>query len=216
MKRPSSHAALFCALLGLAMWAASPAWAIYKIVGPDGTVTFSDTPPSSDRGRISEQPSGGGAAPSVTDSLPRALRDAARKYPATLYTTPNCGGCDAGRQLLQQRGVPYTEKTVTTAADLQAYKRIAGNDDRLPLLTLGDTRLAVGFSASAWSDALDAAGYPRRAELPRGYVRPQPAPLAPPPEAAAMRKPGTAGQAGHREPPVLPPPNPKAPPGFQF
>ena len=215
MKRPSSNAAVFCAVLGLATWAASPAWAIYKIVGPDGTVTFSDTPPSSERGRISELPPGGGATPSVTDSLPRELRDAARKYPATLYTTPNCGGCDAGRQLLQQRGVPYTEKTITTAADLQAYQRIAGNDDRLPLLTLGNTRLAVGFSASAWSDALDAAGYPRHAELPRSYVQPQPSPLAPPrvaPTPPAVKP----SAAEHRQPPVLPPPNPKAPPGFQF
>ena len=215
MKRFSIHVAVFWAVVSLSAWAASPAWAIYKIVGPDGTVTFSDTPPSSGQGKVSELAPGGGATPPAVDTLPQPLRDAVRKYPATLYTTPDCRGCDAGRQLLQDRGVPYTERTVTTAADMQAYRHVAGNDDRFPLLTLGGTRLAVGFNASSWSEALDAAGYPRHAELPRSYVQPQPSPLAPPKVTPARPASGSS-DAGHRQPPVLPPPNPKAPPGFQF
>ena len=216
MKRLPHTAFVLCALLGLGTWASSPAWAVYKIVGPDGAVTFSDTPPISGKDKIIQAAPAGGAAPSVIDTLPQPLRDAARKYPATLYTTPQCGACDAGRELLQQRGIPYTEKTVTTEADMLAYKRIAGVEDRLPLLTLGSTRLPVGFSQNGWDTALDAAGYPKHTELPRSYSRPQPAPLAP--AAPPKPQPGASGAetSGLSATPVLPPPNPKAPPGFQF
>lgn len=217
MKRLPRHTALvFCALLGLGTGASSPAWAVYKIVGPDGAVTFSDTPPSSGKDKIIQVAPAGGSSPSVIDALPQPLRGAAREYPATLYTTPRCGACDAGRELLQQRGIPYTEKTVTTEADMRAYKHIAGVEDRLPLLTLGSTKLPIGFSQGGWDTALDAAGYPKHTELPRSYSPPQPTSLAP--AAPPKPRPGSSGpeESGLSTTPVLPPPNPKAPPGFQF
>jgi len=204
--------------VALGAGASTPAWAIYKIVAPDGSVTFSDVPPSSMQGKKVESLSAHGAVQPAESNdlaaLPAALRQAVRKYPVTLYTTPQCDACDAARQFLLQRGVPFSEKTVSTNADIQAYKAQSGGSDRLPLITIGSTRLPPGFNSSSWATALDAAGYPKSNELPRGYVRPAPTPLAPAsaPRHDAAHNPASAPAL----PPVLPPPNPNAPKGFQF
>lgn len=216
MKRPHRSALVLSATLGLGLWAASPAWAIYKIVGPDGSVTFSDVPPSTVQGKSvqSLNASGGALSQNNVADFPTALRDAARKYPVTLYTAPQCDACDAAREFLQQRGIPFAEKTITTNADIKAYKALSGDSDRLPLVTIGATKLPVGFSSSNWDVALDAAGYPKTNVLPRTYVRPQPVALVPPP--AVKKETSTPGASTPSGPAVLPPPNPNAPKGFQF
>jgi glutaredoxin len=216
MKRSNRHVIVLSATLGLGLLTASPAWAIYKIVGPDGSVTFSDVPPSTPQGKnVQSLSAGGGALPENNFSgFPTALREAARKYPVTLYTAPQCDACDAAREFLQQRGIPFVEKTITSNADIKAYKTLSNGSDRLPFIAIGDTKLPAGFSSSNWGTALDAAGYPKTNALPRSYVRPQPSELVPPP----VVKKGAAknGTSGPAEPSVLPPPNPNAPKGFQF
>lgn len=194
--------------------ASAPAWAIYKIVGPDGQITFSDIPPSNPGKDKVQQLSVSGQPQPDTARLPAALREAMRKYPVTLYVTHDCPACDAGRKLLQERGVPFSERTVNTPADIQAYKKLVGDDLRMPRLALGSTRLSAGFNAESWNAALDAAGYPSKNELPKGYTQPAPQPLAPP----RVEAPKASAPAGSALPavPVKPPPNPKAPPGFQF
>ena len=214
MKPLSRSALVLSTALGLGLAASTPAWAIYKIVGPDGSITFSDVPPANTQGKAVQSLSAKPAeTPSSLDRLPTGLRDAVRKYPVTLYTAPQCGACDAARDYLQQRGIPFTEKTITSNADIQAYKTLSGGSDRLPLVTIGSTKLAEGFSSSNWGVALDAAGYPKKSELPRDYVRPQPASLVPP---AAPKEPVSKAAPVPAAPSVLPPPNPNAPKGFQF
>ncbi|MGC8806400.1 MAG: glutaredoxin family protein [Thiomonas sp.] len=215
MKQPNRHAIALSAALGLGLLTASPAWAIYKIVAPDGSVTFSDVPPSTPQGKSVQSLSAGGALPENNFAgFPTALREAARKYPVTLYTTPQCDACDAAREFLQQRGIPFVEKTITSNADIKAYKTLSGGSDRLPFIAIGDTRLPAGFSSSNWGTALDAAGYPKTSALPRSYVRPQPTELVPPP--AAKKDAAANGTSSPAGPSVLPPPNPNAPKGFQF
>lgn len=213
-KRTSRHALVFSAALALGMAAGTPAWAIYKIVGPDGSVTFSDVPPSSTQGKaVQSLSTNGSATPSSFAGFPVALREAARKYPVTLYTAPQCEACDAARDYLQQRGIPFAEKTITTNADIKAYKALSNGSDQLPLVIIGSTKLSTGFSSSNWNIALDAAGYPKKNELPRDYVRPQPVALVPPP---AQKASAPEQKRVPAEPSVLPPPNPNAPKGFQF
>ncbi len=205
---------MYSAAVALSLAAGTPAWAIYKIVGPDGSITFSDVPPSNGQGKAVQSLSAQGApAPSPIDRLPTGLREAARKYPVTLYTASQCGACDAARDYLRQRGIPFSEKTITTNADIQAYKALSGGSDKLPLVSIGSTKLPVGFSSSNWDVALDAAGYPKKNELPRGYVGPQPVALVPPP---APQEPASKAATAPAAPSVLPPPNPNAPKGFQF
>lgn len=146
---------------------------VYRIVGPDGKVTFSDKPPlDANAKQAAVATSGAGAASAV---LPFDLRQAADKYPVTLYTTNNCGPCGSGRAYLSSRGIPFIEKTISTPEDADALKRLAGVDS-LPLLTIGTQQLK-GYSDAEWGQYLNAAGYPARSSLPATWRNPEPAPL---------------------------------------
>lgn len=149
---------------------------IYRIVGPDGRVTFSDQPPLDTTSRASAAKTVAlpGARGTDISALPFELRQAAGRYPVTLYTAPDCAPCGAGRTKLITRGIPFTERTVTTNDDIEALKRLAGAAS-LPFLTIGGQQIK-GYSETEWVEFLDAAGYPRTSQLPSGYV---PAPATP-------------------------------------
>ena len=178
---------------------------VYRIVGPDGRVTYSDQPPASNADAAPVGSATANSAASANAQLPLALRQIVNRYPVTLYTGKDCSPCNAGRNLLSGRGIPFTEKTVTTAEDVEAFKRISG-DVSLPVVTIGSQRLK-GFSDTEWTQYLDAAGYPLQPALPASYRRPSPAPLvevkaattAPKEAAPASRSPTPT------ETPVVPP-----------
>ncbi len=155
----------------------APAWsahALYKVVQPDGSVTYTDRPPAAGSGRIITL--GRGAAVEAPEvSMPLELRQAAQRYPVTLYTSSDCAPCDSGRRLLQQRGVPYSERLVTSEEDAVALERKVGGRT-VPALTIG-TQPLRGLSETDWSAYLDAAGYPRESRLPRNWQPPAPTPL---------------------------------------
>lgn len=176
---PAARLLVVAGWLGLAAAWLSPASAqqIYRIVGPDGKVTFSDRPPvenaaGSTAAAVSPQASGGGAG----SSLPFELRTVANRYPVVLYTQPECGPCDNGRGLLSGRGIPFSEKTVTSREDIEALQRITGGASSLPLLTIGGQQIK-GFSSIEWHQFLDVAGYPKTSQLPAGYRAPPVAPM---------------------------------------
>jgi len=164
-----------CALFsGIA--ATSVAQPVYRIVGPDGKVTFSDKPPAESKARVTTATapgaSGGGVA---SASLPFELRQVAQKYPVTLYTGENCGPCQSARSMLITRGVPFAEKTVTTLEDSQALLRLSG-ENSLPFATIGGQQLK-GFSDAEWTQFLNAAGYPAASVLPSTYRQSAATPL---------------------------------------
>lgn len=148
---------------------------VFRIVGPDGRITFSDQPPMEASAKpAAVVPTAGTSGPSGP-GLPFELRQVASKYPVTLYTGNNCGPCGGGRTYLMSRGIPYTEKTITTAEDAQALQRLAG-DNSLPLVTIGGQQIK-GYSDSEWGQFLDAAGYPARSALPASWKNPAASPL---------------------------------------
>ena len=162
-------AAAACTLLALA----AQAQQVYRIVGPDGRVTFSDRPPAAG---AEAAPVGAGAQGSGgSEALPYQLRQIAARFPVTLYTGSDCAPCDSARNLLVSRGVPFTERTVGSNEDIEALRRLSG-ESSLPFGTIGRQQLK-GFSDSEWSQYLDAAGYPRQSQLPPGYRRPPATPL---------------------------------------
>ena len=198
---------------------ASPAWALYKVVGPDGQITFTDIPPSRPGREVQRL----GATPEQgqpgqgTSQVPGDLLPIVRKYPVVIYTTPQCPACEDGIKLLQQRGIPYTDKSISTAADIAAYKQISQGSEKLPLLTVAGVRLPVGYDQAAWNQALTAAGYPHQSRLPKDYNFGAVEPLVPVPAAKTPDAAGKASAPGLLPAvPVLPPHNPHAPPGFQF
>jgi glutaredoxin len=183
---------------------ATPALALYKVVQPDGSVTYTDRPPSDNTARITplNRPSTGAtgaSAPAAAGNLPplpAELRQAVQRYPVTLYAAPDCAPCSEGRALLQQRGIPYTERRIETAEDLAAFERLTGART-VPALAIGN-QWQRGFS-SHWAAFLEAAGYPRESRLPRNWPAATVSPLAPRAPAAAPA------------PPPPPPPAPEPP-----
>ena len=181
MKTAHRHAALLSLAAILALLPAlAPAQAIYRIVGPDGRVSFSDKPPAASEKATALSPSGRSSGGANAGELPFELREAMNRYPVTLYTGENCEPCNSARQLLVRRGVPYAERTVTSNDDIEALKRL-GMEAMIPALTIGTQRLK-GYSDGEWSNYLDAAGYPKTSVLPNTYRNAAPSPLAPPAE----------------------------------
>lgn len=184
-------------VIALAASLASPlaqAQQVYRIVGPDGKVTFSDVRPPTNA-KVNETAAKGTGGASAA-GLPFELKQVAQKYPVLLYTSDNCGTCSTARSLLSNRGIPFNEKTVTTQQDAEALKRLSG-EAMLPFLTIGSQQLK-GFSDMEWTQFLNAAGYPAKSVLPASYRQPAPTPLvavAAAPEASAPKpaaKPGSA------------------------
>lgn len=210
--------ALGSMLVGTAI-ACAAGWAsaqtVYRIVDPDGRVTFSDRAPTSDTPSQSVS-TGAVTEPAGTrlNDLPLEVKQAATKYPLTFYTSKDCGACDVARRYLQTRGVPFAEKTVTSNAEIQALRKL-NPDGTIPFATLGSQHLS-GFNENDWSAYLDAAGYPAQSKLPSSY-RPAPAqPLIPKviapaaPAAAQPAEPGSAPAPGSQnvEPDRVTPNNP--------
>jgi glutaredoxin len=206
--RNTSRSSVVAALLTV-LFAATPALAQYKVVGPDGRVTYTDTPPPAASGskvtRLSDRVS---VIPQV--ALPLELRTAASRFPVTLYTMKACDPCDAARQFLRQRGVPYTEKTVLTATDGDALQRLTGGRDA-PTLTIGGQVLR-GLNTETWTSYLDTAGYPRESRLPTNYQHAAATPLTEPPQAPITAQRRSEAPAPAEQPSVTSP----SPSGIRF
>ena len=142
---------------------------VYRIVGADGKVTFSDKPPAEPKAKMTSAAGASGVG-IASSSLPFELRQVAQKYPVTLYTGENCGPCQSARSMLITRGVPFSEKTVSTLEDSQALQRLSG-ENSLPFATIGGQQLK-GFSDAEWTQFLNAAGYPAVSVLPSTYRQP--------------------------------------------
>lgn len=198
----------------LLMGGFAQAQTVYKVVGADGKVTFSDKPPAAST-NVTALGAGGKTIGGSGNALPFELRQVASKYPVTLYSSTNCGPCGSGRALLTSRGVPFSEKTVTTAEDNEALQRITG-DNSLPFLTIGSQQIR-GFADAEWTQYLDAAGYPKSSVLPAGYRNSAAAPLVEVQKAAPVAKTEEA-QAPRTPAPVRQPPadNSSNPAGIKF
>ena len=197
-------AVLMCTLGG------AQAQTVYRIVGADGKVTFSDKPPvNAQQGKVATTGTGAAAA-SNNSGLPFELRQVVTKYPVVLYASTQCAPCDTGRALLTSRGVPFNERTISTNEDRAALQRQMG-DTSLPYLNVGGQRIK-GFSDVEWTQYLDAAGYPKTSALPAGYKNAAPTPLvavqAVTPAAKPSEKPSAPAEPAYQAPPTTSPSNP--------
>jgi glutaredoxin len=205
--RPVRLMTSICLLLA----AASAHAELYKWVGPEGKITYSDTPPPASAKQVETKALVAGGVD--TTNLPYELAQAVKTSPVTLYTTANCIPCDDGRKLLGTRGIPFSEKTVATNEDIAHLKR-AGGSGQLPLLTVGRSK-QQGFEPGAWNSALTAAGYPQTSKLPGDYHNPPAQAAAPKPAADTQEKKKTAAQETDSSSEPLPATG-NAPPGFRF
>ena len=208
MRTPLFTTVLACAALTLA--ASTHAQTVYRIVGPDGKVSFSDQPPPpTSKAKVTTAAPGGGSA--VSASLPFELKEVVQRYPVTLYTSANCSPCASARNLLNARGVPFTERTVNSSDDAEALQRISGGTN-LPVGTIGSQQLK-GFSDVEWTQYLDAAAYPKTSVLPASYKRPAPRPLV---ASKAATEPAPAAPTVQEAPVQQPIDTSNNPRGIQF
>lgn len=190
---------------------------LYRIVGPDGRVTFSDKPPAA-AAKVTPLSADGKDTGASGAGLPYELRQVAAKYPVTLFTSKECMPCDEGRTLLRSRGIPFTEKTVNSNEDADSLKRLADTSS-LPLLTIGSQQIK-GYSAPEWSQYLNAAGYPEKSKLPASYRYAEPSPLvaAKPAESATSpaKAPDVRPKTSAPDTPAASRVSPNNPAGIQF
>lgn len=173
--------------IALAAFALStPAYAQFKWVAADGSVTYGDRPPPG--ARPLGQPGGGtpsaSASPAASRagsaaSLPYELRTAAQRHPVVLYLATDCPPCEQAREHLSRRGIPHEAREVRTARDAEAFRALGFSTLSFPAARIGSERL-TGFEPSGWDRSLDAAGYPKESKLPRNWRFAQPEPLTVP------------------------------------
>ena len=143
---------------------------VYRWTDDQGRVHVTDTPPPASAKGVKR--SDGGTSPATTAAAeskssqqePFALRQAQSKYPVTLYTVPNCEGCNGARRLLNARGIPFKEISLTDAAQMDQFKQTVGGNT-VPAMIVGST-VQKGFEEGAYHALLDAAGYPATGVLP--------------------------------------------------
>lgn len=123
---------------------------MYKWVDEDGNVTYQDRPPPDESGQVQtfQQPSS--QSPEGT-----AFPDVA----VTLYSIEQCDACDLVRKLLNERGMPFTEKDADNDAEIQAELKEAAGKLSVPVLVIGDEAL-TGYNKELILNELEEAGFP--------------------------------------------------------
>lgn len=181
----------------------------YKVIGPDGSVTYTDRPSSAAQGgQVSGMRAGRAVATPAAPAtpLPYELQQAVAKFPVVFYTTAECSLCDTARRMLRQRGIPLTERQAQHPDDLLLVERQTGGRS-LPALMVG-TQAIHGYGESQWANLLDLAGYPRQSRLPRDYVASAPVPLSTRGSAVPAPAPPAPEPAPASESPDTPPADP--------
>ena len=162
-------------LICLMTWTSAYADELYRSIDKDGKVHYGDSPlqDSEDVTQLKLR-----SEPTPDENLPYETLRAKQNFPVTLYTFPDCGSpCQQARDLLNKRGIPYTEKSMTKQEELDAFRKDSG-DNIFPSATIGKTWVK-GFLADQWTKELDFAGYPKnvlvyRPSRPASSAQPAP------------------------------------------
>lgn len=152
---------------------------LYQWTDSAGRVHYTDTPPPGGA-RIVQQRSSGAPAPEAAE--PFVLQEARKNHPVKLFSAPGCQPCDAARNLLNGRGVPFSEVSVTgEQKQLEELQKTTGASG-VPALIVGKA-VQSGFEEATYQRMLDEAGYPKTGVLPpRTQGAPEPAKPEPQPE----------------------------------
>ena len=171
-------------LIMVAVWMATAstqlgAAQLYQWKDAQGRMVYSDQPPPASI-RNAQQKSFKGSVIEVGESY--AAKTAREKYPVTLYASACGAPCDQARQLLADRGVPFSNKDPQASPEAQADLQKLTGRLSVPVLVVGSDKVD-GFESGQWQAALDRAGYPKSAQpgrkpAPAAVPAPAPAPVA--------------------------------------
>ena len=128
-----------------------------------GQTVYSDHPPPAGAKNVSIL---SGAPAGAEPQMSYATRVSAEKFPVVLYSASNCGElCVSARDLLNQRGIPFSEKILASQEEMDEAGRLFGGKMAAPSIMVGQQKL-VGFEKGAWNNMLDLAGYPKSGGKP--------------------------------------------------
>jgi glutaredoxin len=152
---------LMAACVAVSSYAAT----VYKTIGPDGKVVYTDQPPAEGKAASST------AALNIKDEPASPLPEAVLKYQeqlkrsankraqepaarATVSATPVlfsadwCGYCRRAKSYLQQRGIAFQEQDIDTESGMRAFVA-AGGGRGVPMLVVNGGVIR-GFSPAAY------------------------------------------------------------------
>ena len=140
---------------------ASHADTLYKVVGPDGKITYSDKRPI--KGNVEKKltfknlpstklPSSASSQPATGGSTKVTNNAKAISGQVTLFTASWCGYCKQAKAYLARQSINYREVDIETQDGMAEFSQ-AGGSGAVPLLIAGRESLQ-GFSPEAYDDLL--------------------------------------------------------------
>ena len=159
IQKPNPMKAVLC-LLALFSTGWVQAEALYKVVGPDGKITYTDQPPADPKTATTMQ---------ITSAPSTPLPDAVLKYqaelqksmqgrlasakvadsgPPALFSAAWCGYCTQAKAYLAAKSIRNREYDIDTEDGARAYVE-AGGKKGIPLLVSGSKR-QQGFSPASY------------------------------------------------------------------
>lgn len=160
---PGSHARL----LG------QPAPAGGAKTGPEAAAAAGATAAGSPTGAAASGTVAGTSLPAAPAMLPAAVKQPATQYPVVLFTGDDCAPCSTARDHLVRRGIPFSERSLRSGPDVEAFRKLGFAEMTVPAFSVGREKQS-GYERAAWDRLLDAAGYPKSSAMPAGW-RPEPA-----------------------------------------
>jgi glutaredoxin len=151
---------------------------LYQWKDAQGRTVYSDQPPPASI-HNAQQKSFKGNFIEIGESY--AVKTAREKFPITLYASACGAPCDQARQLLTERGVPFSNKDPQANPGAQAELQKLTGRSSVPVLVVGSDKID-GFETGQWQAMLDRAGYPKSAppgRKPAPQTAVTPAPAAP-------------------------------------
>ena len=152
---PASLAlSLAAALLG----ATASAQTVYKSVGADGRIVYSDRAPT--EGRLEKTMKFELASSALPASAASYMEQFRKTHPAgpaapaeargvTLYSAVWCGYCRKAKAWLGEHGVPYTDIDIDAPGGTAALAQATGGRSGIPVLVV-DGHTLNGFSVGAY------------------------------------------------------------------
>ncbi len=150
-------------LAGVLMAGAASAQTVYKSVGPDGKVVYSDRAPTT--GRLEKTMKFELASSALPASAASFMEQFRKTHPpgaapaplaagkgVTLYSAVWCGYCRKAKAWLAARNVSYTNVDIDAPGGTAALALASGGSSGIPVLVV-DGRSLAGFSAGAYDAA---------------------------------------------------------------
>lgn len=134
---------------------------VYKSVGADGKIVYSDRAPT--QGRLEKTMKFELASSALPASAASYMDQFRKTHPAgaapaaagkgvTLYSAVWCGYCRKAKAWLGEHGVAYTDVDIDAPGGTAALARASGGSTGVPVLVV-DGRALTGFSAGAYDAA---------------------------------------------------------------